>query len=130
MREIKFRAWDSKEKCMVQQFEIAQYAYGQRYPSKKLRVTTQWTYYEEAPELVLMQYTGMTDKNGTDIYESDRLAIVGRPSKTGTVTWYNGHLYVQGDDGWVDDFMSAAEGDGSDYEVVGNIYEMPKEAES
>ena len=62
MREIKFRAWDKIAKMFVQvswAFDIDNS--GSIYPCK----TTPET------DLVLLQYTGLHDKNGVEIYEGD-----------------------------------------------------------
>lgn len=56
MREIKFRAWHIKAKTML-------------YPEK------QWYLFgwkeDESQPIEIMQYTGLKDKNGKEIYEGD-----------------------------------------------------------
>ncbi|MGA1050607.1 MAG: YopX family protein [Minisyncoccia bacterium] len=52
MREIKFRAWDKKDKLWVAGWSIGQAG-----------VQT------ETSNKVFMQYTGLQDKNGKEIYE-------------------------------------------------------------
>ena len=54
MREIKFRAWDKKDKLWVAGWSIGQAG-----------VQT------ETSNKVFMQYTGLKDKNGKEIYEGD-----------------------------------------------------------
>jgi uncharacterized phage protein (TIGR01671 family) len=54
MREIKFRAWDKEDKVMVEFF-----------PGDNLSDE----YFCEP--FIIMQYTGLKDKNGKEIYEGD-----------------------------------------------------------
>lgn len=67
MREIKFRAWDKKTNTMINE-----YAYTIDHGEL---TTVQFHSRLESPELVLMQYTGLKDKNGKEIYEGDRFKI-------------------------------------------------------
>lgn len=78
MREIKFRAWD-KTTCVM----INEYAhvgmYGELYPS---RFPSSAYSSKGCPELVLMQFTGLLDKNGREIFEGDVLESPNDPGET------------------------------------------------
>ena len=67
MREIKFKAWDKKEKKMLNRFEITQDGF--------VGYTDMFETYHPLPEVVLIQYTGLKDKNGVEIYEGNIVEI-------------------------------------------------------
>jgi len=77
-REIKFRAWHEINKNMHP-------------PSSMFEITTNGQIYREGfnctDDYILMQYTGLKDKNGKEIYEGDiyRLRYPKRLEQTITI---------------------------------------------
>jgi len=107
MREIKFRVWDGEEMHYRQgdlphEFSIF---------TGKWRNKGSWC--EVNPDIILMQYTGLKDKNGKEIYEGDILKY--DSEHTQEVCWHNGSM-TGFDIGHL--LINKAK-------IIGNIYENP-----
>jgi len=107
MREIKFRAWDKSRKKM-----------------------NDWTWFDTEPIKILdefnpgfiwMQYTGLKDKNGKEIYEGDIIEypvaqiMGGSMNFKSVVEWENSSTWC----GYNVLYFQKCE-------IIGNIYENPE----
>jgi uncharacterized phage protein (TIGR01671 family) len=123
MREIKFRAWDDREKKMYivtsllwKQDGLWACCDNQHARLKQLMLNTQYK--------PLMQFTGLHDKNGKEIWEGDIVKNSNAYGKIGEVKW-NKHYWDACGTGLI---ISDDEEFG--VEVLGNIYENPQLLES
>lgn len=110
MRELKFRAWDSLKLKMIVDFM----KYSEDLMCDKL--SNPWI--EEC--LIKMQYTGLKDKNGEEIYEGDIVVILNKPTK---IYYKNGGFRV--------DILSESSliyltENNAEIDIIGNIYENPE----
>jgi len=103
MIEIKFRAWDSLYHIMTKPFSIY-----------KMNFT-------KCDNLIPLQFTGLLDKNGVEIYECD---IVHQPfiewvctEAVGTIVFKHGKFL------FIDNEGKSSFSIQSNVEVIGNIYE-------
>ena len=94
MREYKFRAWDNENNQMldVQELNFEDCFYGGEMQIK----TTMYNDYFDYREMPLMQYTGLHDKNGKEIYEGDIVEIT-KPCvfDRGVIVFINGCFGVK-----------------------------------
>jgi len=127
MRVIKFRAWHKERKewisgrqpdaddLFIEETDREAHGYS----------ITHWT------QTVIMQFAGLSDKNGIEIYEGDIVKITttgiswGKEyTWTGDVIFSRGAFVVKSKDGKKDKFTMFAPD--RPIEVIGNIYENPE----
>lgn len=131
MREIKFRIWNGAE--MVCDVTVGKFGVFYVNPSNNgldpndsASLTPFTTKYDD--DTPLMQFTGLKDKNGVEIYEGDIIRFkVDFPEAVydnGMVRWADGGYWTSQTTDDLEDLLSEElrylEG-----EVIGNIYEHP-----
>lgn len=113
MREIMFRGWHKKHKIMrilgilnfLDSSFLPDYSFAQGW---------------EQEDVILMQFTGLKDKNGKEIYEGDLLKEIDQFGRIYEAVWY--------DNGWsltIEPYHNRHFKDAFTMEVIGNIYENP-----
>jgi uncharacterized phage protein (TIGR01671 family) len=126
MRDIKFRAWDKIQKILKHDILFSDDDCFEYMPNND----NTWSGWVTSLDNVeLMQYTGLKDKNGVEIYEGDIVKYVlwGNEYETWTedridfIEFKDGEFYPRPisnmcEDGWYSDGLK-------DFEVIGNIYE-------
>ena len=131
MREIKYRAWKHVNTPeMFNEVQGINFVGGIVHLGYRLSSDTVRTDKELLDNLILMEYTGLKDKNGTEIYEGDILSTdLSRPYLI--VEFRNGAFMLQCQDSgksYYDYFGTYGENlEFVEYhEVIGNIYEHPQ----
>ena len=121
MREIKFRVWDIKFKRMEEidgfslylaDNKIYEVFEGTQGYDTCMFVTDVTKLYE------LMQYTGLKDKNGKEIYEGDIAILPDRWPKF-PVRYIDGMFCLEGTSWPLHEYYKECE-------IIGNIYENPE----
>jgi uncharacterized phage protein (TIGR01671 family) len=127
MREIKFRAWDNVlGLCSVESIDFAVDCVYVRKPIDK----EFHTYTLSVENSQLMQYTGLHDKNGKEIYEGD-IVKMGWP-RQGILIKIEWNEVMDEGTGFIPFTRPGLDGEdwenmgGEDVEVIGNIYENPE----
>ena len=124
MREIKVRAWHEDWEVMV--YSTSNHDWFEKREFYPIKMDIGFSSYPKDDGWVLMQYTGLKDKNGKEIYEGD---IVG-------ISWWDGLedkttqaqvIFKSGSFMWDDkkryDSLFYKH---MTFDVIGNIYENPE----
>ena len=128
-REIKFRIWDieNKEMLKVQELDFEPTFYGGRIAIRP----DQYSDYFDTEDMILMQYTGLHDKNGKEIYEGDIVAICfQRAIKRGKavikyIDKFAGFVLTETGDA-EHEYAPIGDYQMKNFEVIGNIYDNPE----
>lgn len=128
----RYRAWDKIHKTMYEVDDIMSIDFGKSEISVKTLFFERTNYYD-FDDIVLMQSTGLTDKNGKEIFEGD---IVSDGDTTGDIKHHTTYGFYMVDDKGIERWFSdnaSIEDFGEDVktahriiEILGNIYENPE----
>lgn len=114
MREIKFRAWDRFNKQMRTDMRSNKF---------KHLFNLAIEYGSDFLDGHLMQYTGLKDKNGAEIYEGD---IVKAKGEYPAIIEFSFGSFCINHIGFAGKWTSIRDVATDRYEVIGNIYENPE----
>ena len=126
MRIIKFRAWNRKWKRIIDNVLVNPDIIIWTFDVDNS--TSEWDYLSD--DIKVMQFTGLFDKNGKEIYEGDIVSIMDcEPSLYRICYWDNNFKWVVENIGkdpscWANDNLEEFEG--YHLEVIGNIHENPE----
>src|SRR5690625_1963274 len=142
MREIKYRAWvreeDEEYSRMVHSEQAIVTIISHKYNGKGTARPAGFSSVDNQPKperYVLMQYTGLKDKNGNEIYESDILHVLEVGSRTleysSVVEFIESGFLVTEPDGTQVPLACFHNEENAimplfEIEVIGNIYEHPE----
>jgi len=124
MREIKFRGWHRKQKKMYSAEEMGQDQLTLMPDGKGFAnihsVNTKLSQVDKNRRIIPLQFTGLKDKNGKEIYEGDILQIFGENYEVKIINTESRYFV---DYGYPDKHNGPAP-----YwvEIIDNIYENPK----
>ena len=113
-REIKFRAWHVGNKQMI-------YPYARSFND----ILSSGDLLNRFDSEFLMQFTGLKDKNGKEIYGGDIIETVTGGNMV--INWNNLKAsFVIDREGWAFQHFFGEALEADECEVIGNIYENPK----
>jgi len=108
-RELKFKAWDRAKKAFIDNWQDSQWI--------------EYAGFDGGDSFDVMQFTGLIDKNGVEIYEGDIVAHPEYIISPGAVIQWDENTWSIGAAWPVSEFY---EGELGEIEVIGNIHANPE----
>ena len=117
--------------------DVQELDYADSYNGQPMIRTTMYNDYFDTEEMILMQYTGLHDKNGKEIYEGDivlykdwEMAYEGGGNDSfinkGIVEYCEDNCCYNVTERQTVDITDVLYKDNEDLEVIGNIYDNPE----
>ena len=122
MREIKFRAWDTDKKVLVHEtdLDILKTVFHICFMDEEIGPPPIIYNIGRYNDNVLMQFTGLKDMNGKDIYEGD---IISDPMGIGQIVFDSGSFCIKWNDNPNESILIL---ESELLEIIGNIFETPE----
>ena len=134
-REIKFRAWcEGTHEGLTFSTTTMEYGVTLSPKGNYCEVESGWDIHGEYPTVPIMQFTGLTDKNGKEIYEGDIVELkTNYHTKDKQFGWQNVEIFFdnlqylcKNNLGQIYDLQEETDEGSYSWEVIGNIYENPE----
>lgn len=138
-REIKFRAWDGKYKKMHYKVSVGNTYDKENYTAHAMYLNSgdtdyhipdggQWMHFDEHSDCQLMQFIGLLDKHGKEIYEGDIVKSKSHNPENYLIEFIEGGFCATNRivDNYPIDINHFYPSVGTDLEIIGNIYEHPE----
>jgi uncharacterized phage protein (TIGR01671 family) len=126
---LNFRAWNKATKEMHEADDIVSLNFEKKQICVKTLFFGQLSYYD-FDDIVLMQSTGLVDKNGKEIFEGDILAVEADDEVVNVnVLWDKKHaLFIFKSKKYNEEELLAelVEDNACPIEIIGNIYKNPE----
>ena len=121
-REIKFRAWDTDKKVLVHEtdLDILKNIFHIDFMDKEIGPPPIIYNIGRYNDNVLMQFTGLKDMNGKDIYEGD---IISDPMGIGQIVFDSGSFCIKWNDNPNESILIL---ESELLEIIGNLFETPE----
>lgn len=132
MRQVKYKAWDKVEKEWIDikhfGFENGELWYVQAIDKNERDIDP--PYFPDSNDIELIEYTGMSDRDGVEVFEGDIVELLTKYGKdVGVVVFIEGCFKIRWDS--KNKFPKNREMIGHYYinsktKVIGNVYEQPE----